>query len=159
MTSALTQNKTLWWLFTLTLVLTIAFGVVMQIWDFVLIDEMFNAEQISNHIDALSATQKQVHIWTTVTLDVVYPFAYAGLFAGLTLKAFGKTGTWLALPIILCVPVDLTEGFAQVMLLSDNARYMNLKTAMTPVKLGLFVFGLIVALVSLGKLYRARKLV
>ena len=48
----------------------------MQVWGFLMIDEMFKADQIADHIAAMSAKQRQVHIWTTATLDVLYPLAY-----------------------------------------------------------------------------------
>lgn len=152
----LTQKNTLWLLLAITLITTVSFGVVMHIWDFLLIDEMYDAEQISAHISALSAEQKQVHIWTTATLDVLYPLVYGLLFAGVALKAFGKNGLLLALPSLLCIPADLSEGFAQVMLLSGNADYMGLKTAMTPIKFALFFPGFLIAIVGAVKLYRGR---
>ncbi len=155
--SFLTNKRTLWTLFVITLLLTVFFGVVMQIWDFMLIDEMFNADQINNHIISMTVAQKQAHIWTTATLDVLYPLAYGGLFAGIALKAFGKSGLWLALPSLLCIPVDLTEGYAQVMLLTGNAEFMSLKTITTPLKLALFITGLAIAIVGLIKLYKASK--
>ncbi|MGC1507002.1 hypothetical protein [Ketobacter sp.] len=155
--SLLTNKKTLWTLFVITLLLTLSFGVVMQIWDFMLIDEMSNADQIDNHIATMTATQKLAHIWTTATLDVLYPLAYGGLFAGVALKAFGKAGLWLALPSLLCIPVDLTEGYAQVMLLTGNAEFMSLKTLTTPIKLALFIAGLVIAIVGLIKLRKASK--
>lgn len=155
--SLLANKSTLWVLFTVTLILTVLFGVVMQVWGFQLIDEMSNAAQIADHIAAMSAKQKQVHIWATATLDVLYPFAYGCLFAGIALKAFGKAGLWLALPSLLCIPVDLTEGYAQMMLLSGSAEFMALKTTATPIKFALFFGGMGIAVVGLVKLYRASK--
>ena len=153
----LTQKNTLWLLFAATLLITISFGVVMQIWDFILIDEMYNADQISGHIAAMSEKQKLVHIWTTATLDVLYPLVFGSLFAGVALKAFSKNGFLLALPSLLCIPVDLIEGFSQVMLLSGHADYMGLKISMTPIKLALFIPGFLIAIVGAFKLYRELK--
>lgn len=152
----LTQTKVLWTLLAITIATTVAFGVVMQIWDFMLIDEMYDAEQISSHIAAMTDTQKDVHIWTTVSLDVLYPLVYGPLFAGVALKAFGKNGLLLALPSLLCIPADLTEGFAQVMLLSGHADYMGLKTTMTPIKFLLFIPGFLIAIVGAVKLWRSK---
>ena len=153
----LTQKNVLWWLLGITLLTTLAFGVVMHIWDFILIDEMYNPEQISSHIAAMSGEQKHVHIWTTATLDVLYPLVYGPLFAGVALKAFGKHGLLLALPSLLYIPADLIKGYSQVMLLSGNADYMSLKTTMTPIKFALFFPGFIIAIVGAVKLYRASK--
>lgn len=153
----LTKKSTLWFLFAATICLTISFAVVMQLWGFGIIDEMFVASQINDHIGAMTAKQKQAHIWTTATLDVLYPFVYAGFFAGVALKAFGRVGLWLAIPAILCIPVDLTEGYAQVMLLSGHVEYMGLKTTTTPLKYGLFFSGLLITTVGLFKLYKSSK--
>lgn len=153
----LLKNKTLLWtLFAITLLITISFAIVMQVWGFMLIDEMFKADQIADHIAAMSEKQKQVHIWTTATLDVLYPLAYGSLFAGIALKAFGRAGIWLALPSLLCIPVDLSEGYAQVMLLAGNHEFMNLKTAVTPIKFALFIAGLVISVLGLVRLYRQR---
>ena len=152
----LTNKNTLWLLFLVTLIITLSFTVVMQVWGFMLIDEMFNVEQISEHIAALSDKQKQVHIWTTATLDVLYPLAYGSLFAGIALKAFGRAGIYLALPSLLCIPVDLSEGYTQVMLLSGNDGFMGLKTIVTPIKFVLFFTGVVIAVVGVFRLYRAR---
>ncbi len=154
--NSLTSSRTLWWLFAIVVTITLAFGAVMHFWGFLLIDEMFKAEQISQHIAAMSEKQKQVHIWTTATLDVLYPLAYGLLFAGIALKAFGDKGMLLALPSLLCIPADLTEGFAQVMLLSTHADYMGLKTTMTPIKFALFIPGFLIAIVGVVKLYKRR---
>lgn len=54
----LRHKATLWVLFVMTLLITASFGVVMHIWDFMLIDEMYRAEQISSHIAAMSEKQK-----------------------------------------------------------------------------------------------------
>ena len=62
----LTNKNTLWLLFLVTLIITLSFTVVMQVWGFMLIDEMFNVEQISEHIAALSDKQKQVHILSLI---------------------------------------------------------------------------------------------
>ena len=131
------------------LCLTAAFGVVMWVWDFQIIDEMFNAEQILTHVAALTAEQKQVHIITTATLDVAYPFAYGFFQAGMAWRYLGRWGNWIAPLSLLCMPVDLAEGFAQVMILSDHSQFVALKTVATPVKLALYLPGLVGAVVAL----------
>ncbi len=152
----LSRTRSIWVSFTITLILTLGFGLAMHVWQFLLIDEMYDADRISIHIDGMTATQKTVHIWLTSTLDVAYPFAYASFFIGLTIRVFPKYSAWLVIPSVLVVPVDLTEGFSQIMLLSGHSEMMQLKVLMTPLKLALFICGLIVAIVALAHTVRVK---
>lgn len=153
----LSRSKTIWATFALTIVLTLSFGVVMRIWDFGIIDEMYNAEKISAHISAMTETQRSVHAWMTATLDVAYPFAYGAFFIGVAIKAFGKHGKWLALPAILVIPADLLEGLSQVFLMNGHEDFMALKVIATPVKLVLYVTGLVITCVGAVILYLRRR--
>lgn len=150
MLEKLTKAKTLWFLFWATLAMTLGFGLIMRIWQFEIIDEMYEPDQIRAHVAAFTATQKTVHAWMTATLDVAYPFAYGSLFIGMALRFFGRAGFWLALPSVLVIPVDLAEGYVQVLLLTGNDSLLAYKQILTPLKLGLFIPGLIVALVGAG---------
>lgn len=154
--SGLSETKTLWSLFILTACLTAGFGLAMHIGEFGIIDEMYDAEHIRAHIAAMTPQQRTWHIWTTATLDVAYPFAYGGLFIGLALRAFKRRGAWLALPSLHVIPADLTEGFAQVMLLSGHDNFMGLKLVATPIKLGLFGAGLMISIVAVAVMMRKR---
>mmetsp|Transcript_9804 Transcript_9804/g.11782 ORF Transcript_9804/g.11782 Transcript_9804/m.11782 type:complete len:166 (+) Transcript_9804:142-639(+) len=157
--SFLSKTKTIWFTFSTTIFLTICFGIIMLVWDFVLIDEMYKADQIAEHIRNMTPTQRRVHMIMTATIDVLYPFAYASFFVGVALKAFpGVEGTFLSLPSILCVPTDLLEGYSQVMLLAGYNDYMSLKTRTTPIKLFLFTLGLVITIAGIFKIkYYPRK--
>lgn len=146
---SLSSTRALWVSFIATVLISIAFLVVMAHWNFLLIDELSNAEVIRTHIAALSDTQKQVHILATATLDVLYPFAYASLFIGLAIRFYPNWGMALALRSVLVVPVDLSEGVVQVLLLGGHDNFVWLKTIFTPLKLVLFLSGLAIALSSL----------
>lgn len=146
----------LWFSFVAYAVLTLSFGIVMQVWDFVIIDEMFDQAQIRAHIEAMTLEQRSVHALLTSTVDVAYPFAYATFQAGMAYRYLGRWGRWIALLSIVCVPVDLLEGFAQVMLLQGNEPYMALKLIATPVKLALFIPGFLGALIAVGFAVRQR---
>ncbi len=150
MQDRLTKTKTLWFLFWATLAMTAAFGLIMQIWQFEIIDEMSEPDQIRAHVAAFTATQKTVHAWMTATLDVAYPLAYGGFFIGMALRFFDRAGFWLALPSALVIPVDLAEGYVQVMLLTGDDSLLHYKQILTPLKLGLFIPGLIISLVGAG---------
>ncbi len=145
----LTRSKTLWITFSLTLCLTLAFGVVISLGGFGLIDEMFVAQEVREHIAAMTPGQRSTHAWVTGTLDVAYPFAYSAFFLGVALKFFRRFRYWLALPSLLVVPVDLTEGFAQIMLLTGAEHTMGLKILATKIKLALFIPGLCITIVGL----------
>lgn len=138
--------------------LSMSFILVMQIWDFFVIDEMYEKEAILNHIKNLSDTQRQVHSIMTATLDVAYPLIYGPFQAGMALRYLGVWGKPIALLSLFCVPVDLIEGFSQVMLLNGSIDYIDLKTLVTPIKLGLFLPGFTFAIIALViALMRARR--
>ena len=128
--------------------MTLAFAAVMAIWDFTIIDEMWDGEQITAHIAAMSETQRQVHAVMTGTLDVAYPLAYGTWQAGMAARFLGNPGRWIALLSIACVPVDLIEGASQIALLMGKAEFLNIKLIATPIKLALFTPGLFLALVA-----------
>lgn len=145
----LTKTTTLRMTFLATILMTIGFGLVMHIWDFVIIDEMYVAETITEHLASMTPTQKVVHAWMTGTLDVAYPFAYGAFFIGMALRFYGSKGPYLALPSIAVIPVDLCEGMIQIMLLNGNESLLWLKEIVTPLKLGLFIIGLSIAIIGL----------
>lgn len=151
MTAILTKPLTLWALFALFIAETIAFGVIMALWDFTVIDEMSDPDQIRTHIAAMSDVQRQVHAWTTATLDVAYPLTYGPLFAGLALLRFRAI---FSVPAIAVIPTDLAEGVVQVMALVGQDQLIGWKAVLTPLKLGLFVVALVISLIALGLILR-----
>ena len=114
----LTRTRTLWFAFFLTLTLTAIFGIVMHVWQFQIIDEMWNPAKIAAHIEAMSPAQRRAHAWLTGTVDVLYPFAYTALFLGMAMKYFRGAGWKLYAPIVGTIPFDLTEGLVQVLALN-----------------------------------------
>ena len=56
-----------------------------------------------------------------------------------------------ALPSLAVIPVDLTEGLVQVLLLTSDAGVVGLKEIVTPLKLVLYISGLLISLVGLGR--------
>ena len=144
-----TNTRTLWTFFIASTVLTISFGIVMQVWQFQIIDEIYEPSEVKAHIAALTQTQKMVHAWVTATLDVAYPFAYGGLFIGMSLRFFDRIGFWLALPSALVILVDLAEGVVQVLLLTGGGDdLLAYKQILTPLKLLLLLPGLFATIVG-----------
>ncbi|CAB9531046.1 unknown protein [Seminavis robusta] len=100
----------------------------------------------------MTSQQINVHIWTTVTLDFLYPFTFSSFFLGVAIRAFKSH--WLAfLPALLCVPTDLTEGYAQVMLLTGHQEFMAIKTTATRLKVLLFGMALVIAILGAVQLW------
>ena len=149
----LTKPTTLWILFALFVLETIGFGLIMRHWDFTVIDEMSDPEQVRAHIAAMSDLQRGVHAWTTATLDVAYPLTYGPLFAGIALSRFRPI---FAVPAIAVIPTDLAEGVVQVMALLGEDQLVGWKAVLTPLKLGLFLLAIIIALAALGLILKDR---
>ena len=92
----LTGNRTLWALFIIQVLIWVGFVSVMWGYDFILIDEMWKPEEIRDFIGTLSPEQKRAHIWTTATLDVLYPLTYGSFFAGMAIRFLAlPAGGWL----------------------------------------------------------------
>lgn len=151
--ATLQRTNTLLILFAMTVVMTLAFGVVMYLGDFHIIDEMYHAPTILSHIEAMTAQQKSIHIWMTATLDVAYPFVYGALLVGITLRTFDKYTGWLIVPCVAVIPVDLLEGVVQVLLLSGNEQVAGFKTVLTPLKLTLLCIGLVICAAGLARTF------
>lgn len=152
----LTRPRTLWVLVVLTLVQTALFGLVMFIWDFHIIDEIYKPEQLLAHLEGMSPLQKKVHLWMTATLDVLYPLTYGPLFVGAALYGFKRYGVLLACLIALVIPFDLAEGVTQVLLLQGHTELASLKTLFTKGKFVFYGLGLIVAFISLYRGMRSK---
>ncbi len=144
----LIQTRTLWTAFAVFVLISFGFAAIMSLWDFIMIDEMSDPAAIRSHLAEMTATQKSVHLWTTATLDVMYPFAYGILFSGMALRFFGPWGWWIALPSLIVIPVDLTEGAVQIAALAGNLDVLWMKAYVTPLKLVLFLFGVAATLAA-----------
>jgi hypothetical protein len=137
--------KTSFFLFVFS---SLLFLFIMHNWNFKIIDEMYNSEKIMAHIASMSTEQRTVHWIMTATLDVVYPFIYAVFLAGMAYRFLGNFGKCIAPISLICIPFDLAEGFAQIMLLTGSDDFVTLKTIVTPIKLVLFSTGMFFAVVA-----------
>lgn len=147
----LTRPALLWILFILSLALTASFVFVGDRFGFRFIDSMSAPGEVLAYVGALTPQQKLVHAISTATLDVVYPFAYGGLLAGLTLRYWHTFGRLLILPAILVIPADLIEGVVQIFILNGEIGLVGMKSWLTPLKYGLFFLALAIALVGMFK--------
>lgn len=137
------------------LVLTLGVGAgfwpVMQAIDGSLLDMISDGEGAIVRLNEMSPDQRKTHFYATVTLDVIYPIAYGGLFIGL-LSRLAWSWRW----ILICVPIigalsDYAENAIQAMALSGHdASILLAKTYVTPLKSGALVATLGLCLVLGG---------
>jgi len=126
-----------------TVLIGSGFYFVIQAIDGPLLDQVFTGDAAISRLNEMDAYQRSAHFWGTVTLDVLYPLAYGGLFIGL-LSRFGWSWRWL----LILVPItgalaDLAENTVQAMALSGYAsEILVAKDIVTPIKFGALLLAL-----------------
>lgn len=150
MQGLVTQNSTLKASAILAIVALIGMNAIAQIYDFKLIDEISDPQHVAPQVALMSSLQIKAHIWVTAILDVLFPLAYAALFAGLALRFLGSVGKILFIPAILAAVTDLSEGVLQIMIFHGSEWAVLQKALVTPLKFGLFVIAVAIALIALG---------
>lgn len=146
----LTRTSTIWISGLLFLALTIAFGIVIDIYNLHIIDEIADPDKVRAVIASMTPEQRSAHFYMTLILDMPYPLAYGVFFAGLALRFFGKAGVWLALPAFICIPADLVENTVQMVVLAGHENWLWLKVFMTPLKLATFIPASLIAIAALA---------
>lgn len=149
--SFITKTNVLWISFFTTIFLTLLFPLVAARWNLIFMDDLVSPTKVRELLEQMSAQQKSVHLWTTATLDVAYPFVYGSFLAGTALRFFHKYGSYLALPALLTVLVDLLEGVIQVLALTETVDLLGPKAYITALKFGLFFIAVIIVLVGWAK--------
>ena len=139
----LTKTRVLWFSFVGTLVCMVAFQVIVGQYGLILLDRISDPEQSRAAIASMSESQRSLHAWVTGTLDVAYPAVYGTLFIGSAFTFFPKIGKFLAAPTLLLVPIDLIEGVVQILGLTGAADWLGAKAILTPTKLLLAYFGIL----------------
>ena len=123
-------------------------GLIAQIGGAPLLDMITNGDAARTRLAEMTQAQRDAHFWGTVLNDSLYPLAYGGFFAGLALR-FGN-GKWIwAMPALLTILVDFAENTVQALALSEIADLLALKSVLTPLKFGLFLIALAVAVFAL----------
>ena len=143
MLNGLAETRSLWIAFVSTILITIAFPVTASIWGLSFIDALSDPVEVRQAIAAMTSDQRIVHAWITATLDVAYPLAYGALFAGSAYAFYERVGRFIAIPLLVVVPVDLLEGVVQVLALTDSLDWIDAKAVLTPLKTALFLLGLV----------------
>ncbi len=152
--SRLTETNTLWRLFWVFVGLSLAMLAWITFYKLHIIDEIWEPAKVQAALEAQTPAQHRAHFRMTLFFDLLYPFIYGPLFAGLTLK-YLKRG-WLTIPAFLCIPADTIENIAQLFILSGTSEAMAVKAIATPVKLICFIIALVLALLALGVAAKSR---
>ena len=137
----LAERRSLWVAFVLTILMTFAFTVIASLWGLTFIDGISDPSQVREVIAGMTSDQRVAHAWTTATLDVAYPLAYGALFVGSAYAFYRRFGRYIAMILLVVIPVDLLEGVVQVLALTESADLVDAKAVLTPLKSGLFLLG------------------
>jgi hypothetical protein len=145
------KTSVLWALFLATVAIAIGFSFWIPTLGVEILDRVASKDEVHSLLMSMTDVQKDSHFMMTLVLDMIFPLAYGGLFAGLTLKYGGKPGVWLALPALLVIPVDLIENTIQLLALSSSEGLLPVKAVLTPAKFVLFNLAGIIALGALAR--------
>ncbi len=148
----LTKTSTLWVLFIAFVALMHGGDLMEAHWNLELLDGISNPADARALLAGMTPDQKSAHLWFTTTLDVLLPITAVGLFVGMALVSFPKYGKYLAIPPLLALPLDYTEGVVQVLVLTETADVLAVKAFTTPIKSSCYLFGFSMSIVGVLKL-------
>ncbi|MEM5517053.1 hypothetical protein WNY37_08820 [Henriciella sp. AS95] len=145
--SFLTRTPVIIAAFVATIVVGWSFTLIIAAVDGALLDTILTGDEASARLAEMTGDQRYVHFIGTIANDTLFPIAYGSFFAGLAARfAPEKLRTWVVLPALATVIVDLAENTVQALALSGTADYLGFKDVLTPLKYGLFYLSLILAL-------------
>ena len=145
----LTKTSSLALLFAAAIALVFGFNLWTPSAGVTLLDGIGPALEAQELLASMSETQKTAHFRMTLWLDMLFPLAYGGFFAGMVLRNFEKPGVWLAIPAFLVIPIDIAENVIQLIALSGNESLLGAKSLLTPTKFALFNVAAVIAFASL----------
>ncbi len=146
--NGLTKTSTLTLLLLTFMALILGFSIFTEATGGIILDTIGPVSDAQALLASMSEAQKLAHFRLTLWLDMLFPLAYGGLFAGLTLRYFQTYGKWLVLPALLVIPVDITENIIQLLALSGSESLLGVKALLTPTKFILFQLSAGLALIS-----------
>ncbi len=152
----LTRTPVLIGLFIATLLIGTSFYFVIQAIEGDLLDMIWTGDDAITRLNELSDAQKEAHLLGTVTLDVLYPFAYCALFVGLLCRLAWRWRWGLILLPVMAALCDFAENTVQAMALSGRpSEILFVKDLVTPIKFyGLMATLAIIILLALVALVR-----
>ncbi|MAZ87163.1 MAG: hypothetical protein CL693_05925 [Cellvibrionaceae bacterium] len=148
---SLQHTQTLWLLGIASLLMIALSDYLKWHWQLQLLDGIWNPLEARELVAQLNLEQKNHHLWFTTTVDVILPLVVAAFMAAATLRAFPRWGRYLAIAPLLAVPLDLSEGVIQVLVLTDTADWLAIKAYTSPVKSSGYLIGLFAVGLSLCK--------
>lgn len=123
-----------------------------------LLDILFTGEAARARIAEMSPDEIRVHLIGTATLDMLYPFAYGILFAGIIYRFGGVWGQKLALLPLIALALDLSENLVQISALAGGPDLLGIKLVLTGPKfiaaLASMLFAIVLLLVALLRFLR-----
>lgn len=140
------EPRTLWISFLATALMTVAFQILARSFHLPLLDALSDPALTRVTIEGMTSAQRTLHAWMTATLDVAYPLAYGAWFIGSAYCFFPTKAHLLAIATLVLIGVDLSEGVVQVLALTGTADWVDAKALLTPLKVALFVLGLVATL-------------
>ena len=121
------------------------------------LDQEYLDQRVLFILENMSAFQASIHLWVTMTLDVIFPLAYGFLFFGVLLNNLEGHWRFLAILPLILVAADFTEGVFQIQLLKAEKIEMMVvtyKNKTTLIKYFLFLicmgFCLLTSMLKLG---------
>ena len=106
------------------------------------LDQEYLDQRIIFILKNMTVLQVSIHLWVTMTLDVIFPIAYGFLFFGILLSNLEGQWKFLAVRPLILIAVDLTEGIFQIQLLKAETTEMMIvsyKNKITLIKYFLFL--------------------
>ncbi len=106
------------------------------------LDQEYLDQRVFFILENMSVLQVSIHLWVTMTLDVIFPLAYGFLFFGILLNNLEDQWKFLAILPLILIAADLAEGIFQIQLLkAETTRMMivSYKNNITLIKYFLFL--------------------
>ncbi len=126
-----------------------AFLPVAAHWEFVFLDTLIAPEEVRAALAAMTPGQKEVHIWASWLLDLPYPLFYWGLFGGLIVRGLPARAGMLIWVPRAAFASDILENTLQTFMLAGTDGLVDIKTAVTLLKFGLYALAALIALTAL----------
>lgn len=142
-----------------TLLIGVGFLFLRQAIDGPLLDEISSGSAAISRFNEMDFYARKYHFWGTVTLDVLYPLAYGGLFIGLLCRLAWPWRWLLILVPIMAMLADFAENTVQAMALNGYpVEILLAKNIVTPLKAGALVVILVLCLLLGGGAWVRKKM-
>lgn len=143
MTRTLARTRTLVLLVIVTACCSVAFKMFEGDVGGRYLDLIFGVEPLIGQLGRMNAAEKAMHVRMTLTADVIYPLAYAGLISSLLIRLTHGRVCNVGIGFAVTGAVaDYIENGLEVAILSGHEAFVPFKAVMTTLKFGLLGFAL-----------------